>query len=511
MNSKKLAIVAAIFIVALKFALIFPFSNNIFCEAGSSYPEYASSNEGEASASLVTTSPHSLIMDLFLDSLHRIETIKADLMGQINPTPHESILGTPNLSSMVPGYLQTVTDPYYWYDYAYDALINGLFMIPKPFDIVKPEFILPTAKVPASDEPLPFSRNEVDLSDITYEWRGRHKTVEQYINTTQTDAFIFLRDGEIVFEDYSNGWSAEVRNPSWSVTKSFTSALVGIAWKEGKIDSVHDPIEKYVEELENTVWEGTTIENLLQMESGVFWDEYEAVLAFNPQVQQWLIMMVDYYSGGVLGMNRNDFLKSLPRVAEPGEEFVYNSGDTQVLTWMLETLYDASYAEILSEKLWKPLGMEQEARIITDGNNRAIASMGLFARGYDLARFGELYRNNGQAMDGEQIIPPEWIERSTTFTEASEGDYGYQFLSTEEEEGSSDNYEAAGFQGNRVTVFPEKEIVGVRLSHQLGVNLRPDGENPFDPRIYGFEVEMGGEEWNAVSTAVAEKLSQKDS
>ncbi len=447
----------------------------------------------------------SFMLDLLAESLGHLDEVKTSLLGQFYPTPTEMFLGTPILSNLLPDYLQMITDPYYWSNYFYEALVNGIFIIPKPVDVVKPELILPTEEVKKGTEISALPRQQTDLSEVTYEWQGREKTVEDYMITTQTDSLVFIHEGNLIYEDYANGWSPEMRAQPWSVTKSVTSALVGIARDEGKIDSVQDPIENYIPELEGTDWQGATIKNLLQMESGLYWDEEHPLLAFNTQVQQWKVMFLDFLTGGRLGMTRNEYLKSMNRVAPPGEQFLYNSGDTQVLAWLIENVYEASYAEVLSDKIWKPLGMEGNAEIMTDREGNAVASQSLYARAYDLARFGELYRNNGQTPSGKEIISAEWVEESVTFTDNSEGIYGYQWWTHEEEWG--DSFEASGFQGNKITVDPHKDVTGVRLSHHLGANLRPDGDNPLDLSTYGFEVEMGSKEWNAMYNAVVEELN----
>lgn len=423
--------------------------------------------------------------------------------GRFYPSPDEIFLGTPTPGNLLAGRIKVLSSPAYWSNYFYEALVKGVFVIPKPFDVVKPELLLPTADVCAGNNPSPLPLQPVDIGGITYEWNGREKTVRDFVITTETDCLVFVHDGKIIYEDYANGWSPEMRHQPWSVTKSVTSAMVGIARGDGKIESVHDPVEYYIEDLQGTVWEGVTIENLLQMESGIYWNEEVPLLAFNCQVQQWMSLFLDFFTNGLFGLTRNEYFRTLDRVAEPGKVFRYNSADTQVLAWLVETVYDTTFAEAVSEKLWKPAGMEGDAAVLTDRTGSAIASQGFYSRVYDLARFGELYRNGGKTPDGRQIIPAEWIEMSVGFTENSGGSYGYQWWN-----GSStlDIFQASGFQGNKVSVCPEASLTGVRLSHHLGANLRPYGDNPASFSTYGFEVDMGSQEWTTMFTAVAEKI-----
>jgi hypothetical protein len=112
-----------------------------------------------------------------------------------------------------------------------------------------------------------------------------------------------------------------VRHQPWSVTKTVVAAAVGVAFDDGLIASLDDPIERYIEQLAGTAWEGVTIEQLLRMESGVHWDEDTPVLAVNTQVEQWIDLALDLYSEGALGATRNGSLAALPEAYEPGTEF----------------------------------------------------------------------------------------------------------------------------------------------------------------------------------------------
>ena len=203
-----------------------------------------------------------------------------------------------------------------------------------------------------------------------------------------------------------------------------------------------------------------------------------------------------------MGQTRDEFLKSLPRVAPQGTQFSYNSGNTQLLAWLLEEVYDKPFNRVISQKLWKPMGMDGDAMVMTDRLGDAVASQGLYSRIFDLARFGELFRNGGVTPDGKRVVPANWVKRSTTMTANSGGGYAFQWWAGP----TRGSYEASGFQGQKITVSPAHCLTGVRLSHTLGGNLRPGGGDPADPASYGFEVEMGGGEWSAVYRAVAKHL-----
>lgn len=415
--------------------------------------------------------------------------------------PNEPVFAAPAPADLALGRADVVMDPAYWFNIVAELADNGAAWLPTPIDLVRPEMYLPTARVDngATVSPLPSAPR--DLLDTTYEWNGRTKTLKEFLTTTETDAVLFVHNGEIVAEHYANGWSADVRHQPWSVTKSFVSALIGIAVDEGRVASVQQPITAYIPELVGTAWDGVTIQNLLEMESGVHWDEGTPVLAQNTQVQQWIEMALDHHTGGAAGMTRNEFLKSLPKVYEQGTRFSYNSGNTQVLAWLLETVYGQPFNKIISAKLWKPAHMAGDAYVMTDRVGDAVASQGLYARSHDFARFGELFRHGGRTPGGAQVVPEAWVTESTTMNSVSGGQYGYQWWVGARPGG----YTASGFEGQKITVQPDQCVTGVRLAHQLGADVR-GGDDPFSPGAYRFEVEMGGAEWFAVFRAVADRL-----
>ncbi|MBW3620443.1 MAG: beta-lactamase family protein, partial [Actinobacteria bacterium] len=412
------------------------------------------------------------------------------------------VVGMPPVEDAAAGWAATWMDPDYWVDYARDAVEDGHLNMPYPTDPVKPEAYLPNVPVPDGDDVSRLPVEHVDLSELTYEFDGETKTIEQFVATTRTDGVVLVHDGTVVGEWYANGYAPDVRHQPWSVTKTFVAAVVGIAFDDGLIDSLRDPIDAYIPDLAGTAWEGVTIENLLQMESGVHWDEGTPVLVVNTQVEQWVQLGLDLYTEGQLGQTRNEFLASLPPAYEQGTEFRYNSGNTQVLAWLTEVLYDATFNEILSQKLWQPMGAAESAVMTSDRVGGVVASHGLFAIPYDLARFGEVLRNGGRTPEGHQVVPDWWVEAMTTMTDVSDGQYGYQtWAHPTAGEGA---YSASGFQGQKITVVPDACLTGVRTAYALGADIR-DGE-PSDPAAYGFATEFNGEEWETLLAAVAAEL-----
>jgi CubicO group peptidase (beta-lactamase class C family) len=416
------------------------------------------------------------------------------------------LVGWPSMPDLVIDRVGLVLDPEYWVNYARELLLDGVVTAPVPIDPVKPETVLPTARVAPGEYTSTLPRRPRDLRGVTYDWRGHEKTLGEFVRTTETDGVTFVHRGRIVGDYYANGWSAGLRHQPWSVTKSFTSTLVGIALDEGRIEALREPIDAYVVQLRGTAWQGTTIENILQMESGIQWDEENLFLPMNNQVMQWVQMGLDLYTDGAVGMTRNEYLASLPRVEPQGTTFHYNSGNTQVLAWLLETVYGKPFHRILQAKLWQPAGMAGDALVMTDRVGDAVASQGLYARSHDFARLGELFRNGGVTPEGRRVVSARWIRLATTFTDVSDGQYGYQWWHG----ATRDGYSAVGFQGNRITVAPGRCLTGVRLSHTLAADVSPGDGDPLDPATYGFEYVDGGAEWDAVFRAVARHLGGCD-
>lgn len=410
-----------------------------------------------------------------------------------------ALLGVPPLPELAAGNAETYGNPDFWANWVHTLMNEQKALLPLPTDVVKPDVLLPHARIVNGPEVSPMPTEPVDLRGITYEWAGQTRTVEQFQRNSLSDALLFMHNGKLVSETYANGWSDGLQHQAWSTTKSFVSTAVGVAIDEGRIASVDDPIERYVPELAETAWRGTTIRNLLEMRSGIKWNEDTTSLADNNQFQEWVNLSLDYYSGGQLGKTRNAFIKELPRESDQGVKFNYNSANPQVLAWMLENVYGQSFAQVLSEKVWVPAGMEGDANIMTDRLGGAVASEELFAHPRDFARFGELMRNGGVASNGHRVVSAQWVADATTNLRGpveDSGDiaptaYGYLWWGG----ATPGGFQADGFQGQYVTVDPGQCLTGVRLAHTIEL----------DPTTGDFAGQENPE-WHAVYRAVADRL-----
>lgn len=423
--------------------------------------------------------------------------------------PNRALPGAPPPGSMGASPRQVaasnvVGDPAYWQAW-WQRLINQQGWragLPWPADLIKPELFLPISAIAKGPDTWVLEDAPRDITEVQYTHKGQTRTVARYLRTTETSAVVIVHNGRVVAESYANGYSASQPHQPWSVTKSFVSTLVGIALDEGRIASLGDPIERYIPELARTAWAGTTIRNILEMESGIEWDEENLDLKKNHQVLQWRDVWLDYVSNGKAGRDRNEFLMTLRRVAPQGTAFHYNSANTQVLSWLVESVYGRSFTDVISEKLWKPMGMQANASIITDRHGRAIASQGLYSVARDLARFGQLFFNGGRTPDGRQIVSEAWVREATNLAgpeNTSGGEYAYQWWRNEADPAG---FSAVGFQGQFISVSPSACTVAVRLGHSLAIAQSPPEVRAESPT----EIDQGGGEFHAMLAAVNAEL-----
>ena len=213
---------------------------------------------------------------------------------------------------------------------------------------------------------------------------------------------MILHEGDKLYENYWNNNLASSKHIAFSVSKSFLSALIGIAVDESLIDSIEDPITKYLPDFNGTGYEGVSIKNILQMSSGVEWNEDYA----DPKSD------INRFGRAVAkGVSFRDFAKTLKRSKKPGTYHHYVSIDTQVLGFLLAEVTGMPLKEYLHEKIWSKIGMEDGAYYIIDNTGEEMALGGLNATLRDYAKFGQLFLNKGN-WKGEQIVPEAWVKAS---------------------------------------------------------------------------------------------------
>ncbi len=323
--------------------------------------------------------------------------------------------------------------------------------------------IFETRNVEAGESTWGFSRSNGMLP--SYEIDGEFFDYAAFAERTKTNAFLVIRNGKIVFEDYRNYTSETERFSSFSMAKSIVSILIGAAVDKGFIKSVDDVVETYVPELRGTGYEGVSLRNVLQMRSGVDYDErydFGEEPSLAAQIHEMAIVQ-----------NKERFTdraQGLTRKTEPGAEFNYATMDTAVLGRVLESAVNKSLAEITSEWLWRPAGMERDGYWIADGPEgvgRALAGMGFNATLRDYGRIGQMMLNEGRA-HGRRVISKNWVRESTAIKPFSSdqaegvGGYGYQWWKLDTLPGA---YAAVGLGGQYIYVHPASNTVIVKLSY----------------------------------------------
>lgn len=262
----------------------------------------------------------------------------------------------------------------------------------------------PTSAMAASKKPFAFPIGKtIDLPQ-QYRFEGHTKSVEDFFTETDTTALLVLKDGQMVMERYALTGGPDVHWISWSVSKSFVSALVGIAVHEGHIRSIEDPISDYIPVPKGSAYHGVSIKHVLQMSSGARWNEDYS----DPSCDVFRLAAA---MGGAMSLE--EFVAGMATESPPGTVCRYNSGETQALGMLLAYATKRTLSDYMQEKLFEPLGMNAAGYWLVDkiGKEMAFAGLNLIAR--DFIKIGELYRNDG-VWNGQQVVPSAWVKASIT-------------------------------------------------------------------------------------------------
>ena len=262
----------------------------------------------------------------------------------------------------------------------------------------------------SSDAPSEIPLNLQSLDSIEMQnIEGQTQSFREMMDSTHTDSFLVLKNGEIIFEEYFNDMSSDSLHLMNSITKSFIGMLVGILSDEGIFDT-KDKITKYLPELNDTGFSETTIQSALDMSSAVkFEEDYDDPLCEfwrEAAVVGWRPDLVDENSPKTL----LDFALSLKeKEQEEMEGYHYRSVLTNVIAMVIEKATNKRVQDLLEKHLWQKLKTEQDAVIVVDKTGLPFVGAGMNACTRDLARFGQMILNDG-LYEEEQIVPKEWID-----------------------------------------------------------------------------------------------------
>ena len=325
------------------------------------------------------------------------------------------------------------------------------------------EFFPTSTPIKASEDPYIFKKRDDFIMPDSYEFEGEEKQIIESIDYFNTDGSMILKDGEVHYENYWNENKETSRHIIWSVSKSFLSALVGIALDEGLIEDINDPIIKYLKDFKDTGYEGVSIKNLLQMSSGI---------EFNEDYGDPDSDINRYGRVTATGTSQREFAKTLKNSREPGTYNHYISLDSQMLGMLVAEVSNMSVKEYLHEKIWSKIGMQDDAFYLTDKQEVEMSLGGLNVTLRDMAKFGQLYLNNGK-WNGNQIVPSEWVANSTMpldkHVQPNAGDefssdawgYGYQWWVPGPE---VSDYTAHGIYNQFIYINPESNVVIAKTS-----------------------------------------------
>ena len=344
------------------------------------------------------------------------------------------------------------------------------------------EKVAASSLVSPSDDPMPLPRWE-DAPAISYRWGFSSKTLDDFMADTKTTGLMVIKDGRVVAERYQYGRQPDMRFRSFSMAKTFTAMLVGIAHGKGLIRSLDDKAADYWPEIAPSAYGQTTLRNLLRMSSGV---PFRELYTWTPDDDIWLWGRVLF-----LPENRNrpekiaEYLNTkTTREVEQGQRFKYATIETEILGRVLSRAAGMSITQITQEWLWKPMGAESEARWLLAGADQGEGTGGSFnATLRDYARFGVLLANDG-LRGHAQIIPREFLLDATDAARqpaafrprhATPGmGYGYQTWIAPFKERT---FALQGIHGQHIMVQPKSGIVMVQTS----VNDQPSGRQDGRP------------------------------
>ena len=273
--------------------------------------------------------------------------------------------------------------------------------------------------------------------------------LDAYMTSQRTAGLIIIQDNKIRLEKYGLGYDATGRWTSFSVAKSLTSTLVGAAVRDGYIKSLDDKVTVYITDLKGSAYDDVTVRQLLTMTSGVKWTEdytdpkSDVALFTNHKAEPGIDATVSY-------------MRKLPREAPAGTKWVYKTGETNLIGVLVSSATKKTLSAYLSEKVWKPYGMAQDAVWITGSTGHEISGCCVSASLQDYARFGQFILD-GAVAGGKRVVPDDWLAKATTkqadIANPGRG-YGYQWWTNDD-----GSFAAQGIFGQGIFIDPKRRLI----------------------------------------------------
>lgn len=304
-------------------------------------------------------------------------------------------------------------------------------------------------------------RADIQLQDLAVRSKGVEFDLTDYLSRNRVASLLLLKRGRIALEHYDLGTDANTRWISMSMAKSVSTTLVGAAIQDKFIGSVDEQLTRYLPELRGTSYEGVSIRHLLQMTSGVHWDDTHTDPA--SERRQMLELQIAQQPGAIM-----KYLATQPRVALPGTIWNYSTGETHVVGALIRAAVGGWCADYLSQKIWSKVGMQSDATWWLEApNGLEVAGSGINATLRDYARFG-LFVANGGVIGNERVLPEGWVAEATAPRQVGNArvDYGYMWWPVPSGNGSFADgaFTARGIFGQYIYINPREQVVAVVLS-----------------------------------------------
>ncbi|EFP64732.1 6-aminohexanoate-dimer hydrolase [Ralstonia pickettii] len=351
------------------------------------------------------------------------------------------------------------------------------------------EFV-PTRVVWRGDGPVSkLPRAERDISGVLFtDPNGTRRTFAEALKLTYTDGILVMHKGKVIYERYFGALDAHTQHIAMSITKSFVGTLAAMLVADGKLDPAA-PVTQYVPELKDTAYGDATVRQVMDMTVGVRYSENYA----DPNADVWAYAR----AGGMLPRpagykgpdNFYDYLTTLRKEGEHDAEFAYKTVNAETLAWIVRRASNKSLAALLSERIWQPMGAQDDAYFSVDSIGTESGGGGLNTTLRDLARFGEMIRNDGR-FNGKQILPKSVIDdirRGGDPAKFAKAGYttlpGYSYRNMWWVSSNDHHtFEARGIHGQRIYIDPVAQMTIVRYaSHPIAANAAND---PVTHRAY---------------------------
>ena len=328
----------------------------------------------------------------------------------------------------------------------------------REFAFANVDHLAPTRTVAAGNKIKELNYSLLDWDDFRYQVDDELYSLDDFEGREAFRGLIVVQGNNILLEDYADGHEEDTTWISFSVTKSITSMLIGAAIKDGFIASIDDPISDYIIALKGTEYEAVTIRNLLQMSTGIAWNEDYG----DPESD---VAIAGTYNGERL----ISYLSGLPRVGAPGALYNYNTAESNLAGELLRSVINVNASSYLEEKIWSSYGMEHNAYwLLSSPNGSETGGCCLNATLRDYARIGLFALDGGILGDGTETFAADWMEISTSPSDQNSG-YGLSWWLADEE-----TYYARGIFQQWIYINPNKNLVIATHNNALRANQDED-------------------------------------